>query len=180
MNLTITEVLDNIKAVADRIYNSNGYEFKRGFETCYVFFEQQMKKTTLCHQSLLIEQIRELEKENEKLRQVAKISFAKEIAKSNEEFKYSESELSKLTKKNNSQKAQIERQVGVITAQKYEIFRLKNELEHAKKLATTKYHRLAIKFIDYLSLKEQFKEYVKSGESDYYNANEYLDNFLNE
>jgi hypothetical protein len=160
MNLTFSELLENIKIVGSRIFEANGYEFQRGFNTCYVFFEEQLKKTTLYNQSYLIDQLKELEKVNNKMLDVSKVAFVGGMVIDNERTKELES-------KNKNLENQILQLKQLLSRQKEEIIQISSQMKFAQpknqnNLKVDKKYKKAMDFIAYYGLEEPFKDFNSS------------------
>lgn len=160
MNFTISEITENIKKVGQRIFEANGNEFKRGFNICFGFFEEQLNKTTLCHQSILVEEIRELEKKNLQIEQMTKVSFAGQMAIENQEIK----DICSKNKQLENQVLQLQKQLN---KQKDENTRLYAQIKLAtpktqNNFKVDKKYKKVMDFISYYGLEEPFKEFSSS------------------
>jgi len=169
--LTISELLENVKKVGERIFNANGYEFQRGFNMCYGFFETQLKNTHLYSQSYLVEQIKDLQKQsrkdNEQSLQMAKVSTVAVLAVQNESI----DKVKELQKQVDKQAEWLKDRGKHINENKLlqdKIFSLENRLARQESLpvqkqkvksSTDKKYKKVMDFIRYMDLEEQLKEF---------------------
>lgn len=156
-NFTISEITENIKKVGKRIFEANGHEFKRGFNICFEFFEEQLKKTTLCHQSLLVEEIKELEKKSQSLEEMTKVSFVGNLAVESKEIKNLCSKIKQLENENSQLRKQLTKQKDENTHlyAQVKLVQPKNQ----NNLKTDKKYKKMTDFIAYYGLEEQLKDF---------------------
>lgn len=156
-NYTITEVTENIKKVGQRIFEANGHEFQRGFNICFEFFSEQLQNTTLCHQSMLVEEIRELEKKSDNLEKMTKVSFVGKLAVESKEIK----ELCSKNKQLENEVLQLRKQLN---KQKEENTHLYAKVKFVQpknqnNFKTDKKYKKIMDFIAYYGLEKQLQEF---------------------
>lgn len=163
MTKTLFEIKENIKRVGERIFNANSFQFQRGFNICFDFFEQELNHSVLYHQSLLFERINELEtelkKQNANAENIAKVSHFGVIA-IEEEYQKTIAILSENVNKLREEVKSKNIKINLLEGQiKHLDAKLKQREDAQKSKKNNKKYKRLVDFMDYQDLWVRYKEF---------------------